>query len=164
MCLQVITRVQAQLEAYLECKRVAFPRLYFLSNDELLHLLSQGNNPRAVQPHLQKLFDGIHTLEFEGEGRNLDVLAMHSSELERISLGSTLKARGAVEGMFACSNDARLYPVLLIGSIYVCGLQKSRSVYSEAAAQCDRRRLSQKCSFGAKVAHAANATNNGTAC
>ena len=95
--------VQARLEAYLERKRVAFPRLYFLSNDELLGILSQGNNPRAVQPHLQKLFDGIQFLEFEGEGRNLNILEMHSAEHEKVPLSNNVKARGAVESMHLSS-------------------------------------------------------------
>ncbi|KAF7239994.1 Dynein heavy chain 6, axonemal, partial [Varanus komodoensis] len=84
----LLDQIQKCLEAYLESKRVIFPRFYFLSNDELLEILAQTRNPQAVQPHLRKCFDSISKLEFaymapaEGEEKVLtnDILAMLSPE------------------------------------------------------------------------------------
>ncbi|XP_041935143.1 dynein heavy chain 6, axonemal [Alosa sapidissima] len=107
----LLEQIQKCLEAYLESKRVIFPRFYFLSNDELLEILAQTRNPQAVQPHLRKCFDAIQRLEFallppggpaapEGEPEKVysnDILAMVSPEGEKVSLGKGLKARGNVE-------------------------------------------------------------------
>ncbi|OQR87505.1 dynein heavy chain 6, axonemal [Thraustotheca clavata] len=90
-----LDKIQKSLEDYLETKRMAFPRFYFLSNDELLEILAQSKNPHAVQPHLRKCFENLVKLEF-GEG-TVDMIAMMSSENERVPLGKNLKARGNVE-------------------------------------------------------------------
>nr|XP_006813236.1 PREDICTED: dynein heavy chain 6, axonemal [Saccoglossus kowalevskii] len=105
----LLDQIQKCLEAYLESKRVVFSRFYFLSNDELLEILSQTRNPQAVQPHLRKCFDAIARLEFgsdvvpkssDAEMAKLsanDILAMLSPENEKVGLGKGLKARGNVE-------------------------------------------------------------------
>jgi dynein heavy chain len=92
-----LDQIQKDLEDYLETKRAAFPRFYFLSNDELLEILSQSKDPRAVQPHLRKCFDNLVKLEFGPEPGSLDILAMISSEGEKVGLGKNLKVKGNVE-------------------------------------------------------------------
>jgi dynein heavy chain, axonemal len=89
--------IQKSLEEYLETKRNAFPRFYFLSDEELLEILAQTRDPQAVQPHLRKCFDALVRLEFGGDGGSNDIHAMLSPEGERIELGRNLKARGMVE-------------------------------------------------------------------
>ena len=50
---------------YMETKRLAFPRFYFVSSADLLDILSNGNQPELVAKHLTKLFDSMAKLSFE---------------------------------------------------------------------------------------------------
>ncbi|XP_043277760.1 dynein axonemal heavy chain 2 [Venturia canescens] len=55
--------IQRALEQYLETKRHAFPRFYFISNDDLLEILANSKRPDRIQSHITKLFDNIKSLQ-----------------------------------------------------------------------------------------------------
>ena len=57
-----LERVQGALHGYLDVKRSAFARFYFLAADDLLEVLGPSKDPQSVQPHLTKCFEGEQRL------------------------------------------------------------------------------------------------------
>ncbi|KAG7383179.1 hypothetical protein PHYPSEUDO_003966 [Phytophthora pseudosyringae] len=102
-----LERIEKSLEDYLEIKRRAFPRFYFISNDELLEMLAHAKEPQVVQRHLPKCFDALAKLDISDDAAHAsttasvvslqDIVAMISPEGERIAFGRILKARGNIE-------------------------------------------------------------------
>ncbi|KAJ3172703.1 Dynein heavy chain 2, axonemal, partial [Geranomyces variabilis] len=97
-----LEKIQKSLDMYLETKRQAFPRFYFLSNDDLLEILGQAKDPNAVQPHLKKCFDGINKLELMMVGtdtrRHVEAIGMHSGDGEYVPFSAPVALEGPVEG------------------------------------------------------------------
>ncbi|KAJ3056563.1 Dynein heavy chain 2, axonemal [Rhizophlyctis rosea] len=97
-----LEKIQKSLDMYLETKRQAFPRFYFLSNDDLLEILGQSKDPQAVQPHLKKCFDGINKLELTVAGldtrRHWEAVGMHSGDGEYVPFATPVVVEGPVEG------------------------------------------------------------------
>lgn len=91
---KLLEQVSKGLSSYLESKRGVFARFYFLSDDELLEILSQTKNPLAVQPHMRKCFDNIKSLTFEDD---LQMSAFSSEDGETVKFNEILYPKGNVE-------------------------------------------------------------------
>ena len=86
-----LDKCQKSLSNYLESKRFAFPRFYFISDDELLFILG-NSDPTAIQTHMLKLFDNCKELTFQ---RRI-IVGMQSDEGEKYEYRTPVKPEGAV--------------------------------------------------------------------
>ena len=68
----VLSEIQKQLEKYLEDKRNAFPRFYFLPNDELIEILAKANDIDAIQKNIKKCFECVGRLNLQGDTRYIE--------------------------------------------------------------------------------------------
>ncbi|KXS10801.1 hypothetical protein M427DRAFT_103173 [Gonapodya prolifera JEL478] len=91
---------EKSLAEYLETKRLAFPRFYFVSSTDLLDILAKGNIPHEVAVHLPKLFDSIARLEFlkneKGEPTKI-AIGMYAPNDEYVKFVEPCDCTGAVE-------------------------------------------------------------------
>ncbi|KAK2515606.1 hypothetical protein Q9233_014119 [Columba guinea] len=85
------------LAEYLDMKRLAFPRFYFVSSADLLDILSNGTNPQLVQRHLSKLFDNLARMKFQLDSEQKPTkvgLGMYSREEEYVSFSEPCDCSG----------------------------------------------------------------------
>ncbi|XP_061138372.1 dynein axonemal heavy chain 2 [Syngnathus typhle] len=143
-----LEEIQKALDMYLETKRQIFPRFYFLSNDDVLEILGQSQNPEAMQPHLKKCFDNIKSLRTEKASRlkteeerisyvvclcllqvlrRLDATAMFSSDGEMVEFIKAVPLDKAVE-IWLCDIEVAMRATLK-NCLYDCmvALKKMKS-------------------------------------
>lgn len=76
---------------YLESKREHFARFYFLSNEEIIEILGQMRDPRNVQRFLNKIFEGVESLQFTPYGL---INGVFSKEEEHLALKKVIDPVG----------------------------------------------------------------------
>ncbi|KAM5238846.1 dynein axonemal heavy chain 14 [Ctenodactylus gundi] len=101
-CNTYLENLKKNLEDYLEVKRMAFPRFYFLSSADLLDIVANSENPESVQPHLVKCFENIkQLLIWKPEIGPPAVTMIISAEGEGLLLSKKIRVRSAVEQWLA---------------------------------------------------------------
>ena len=70
-----------------------FPRLFFLTDDALLQILSSPLSPPIITPHLPSLFTNTRSLVTSGadEGAPVLITAVESAEQERLELTESVR-------------------------------------------------------------------------
>lgn len=108
---QMMEQVINGVNRYLEQKRLYFSRFFFLSNDEMLEILSETKDPLRVQPHLNKCFEGINKLNFNESLEALSMISIEKEEVKFFEKVSTAAARGSVEKWLLQTEEQMLLSV-----------------------------------------------------
>ena len=87
------------LNKFLDDKRKAFPRFYFVSVNDLLDILSNGNNPNKINRHMSKIFQAIDKLDLKPQdgGRPIAVGWDSGVGSEYVPFSINLPLEGKVE-------------------------------------------------------------------
>ena len=105
---------QKKLREYLEGKKKLFARFFFLSNTDLIDILSKGSDPVAVMRHMSKMIDSIRCFTIQPntkkacqivsvQGETIDTCETHDCE------GPVEEwLKGCVELMFATIKESIL--------------------------------------------------------
>lgn len=79
-----LSKIQKALGEYLERQRAAFPRFYFIGDEDLLDIIGNSKELSKIQKHLKKMFAGVAGLMLDAAQPNL-ILGLNSAEGETVA-------------------------------------------------------------------------------
>ena len=83
--LDQLERCQKALSDFLEEKRSAMPRFYFIGDDDLLEILGQSTNPVVIQAHLKKLFQALFKVQFSEDMSSITHFCSNAGEVVKLT-------------------------------------------------------------------------------
>jgi len=93
-----LTLCEKALNDFMDGKRRAFPRFYFVATADLLDILSNGNAPSKIMCHMPKIFQAIETLYLKEDGDRPIATGMETCVgKEVVQFPKPLKLNGKVE-------------------------------------------------------------------
>jgi dynein heavy chain, axonemal len=93
-----LTLCEKALNDFMDGKRRAFPRFYFVATADLLDILSNGNAPNKIMCHMPKIFQAIETLYLKEDGDRPTATGMETCVgKEVVQFPNPLKLVGKVE-------------------------------------------------------------------
>ena len=84
---EALEGIVKNLNEYLLSKRRAFPRFYFLSNEELVQILSNSQDIISIQKYIVKCFEAISSVIIEDK----KIVGMTSPEGEKVRFNKPIE-------------------------------------------------------------------------
>ncbi|KAJ8607590.1 hypothetical protein MRB53_040174 [Persea americana] len=115
----LLNKIQKALGEYLEKERVAFPRFYFVGDEDLLEIIGNSNDTARIAKHLRKMFAGISDLHVDD---NSTIHGLVSKEGEVVPLRkhiNLIKTPRINEWLRALEDSMRDTLVQSLGEAYI---------------------------------------------
>ncbi|OHS98393.1 Dynein heavy chain family protein [Tritrichomonas foetus] len=84
-CNKLLEGIVKGLNEYLETKRLCFPRFFFLSNEELISILSHTRDFDKIQESMPKLFEYVNSISVTDD---VEIVSMSDANGEEVKLTS----------------------------------------------------------------------------
>ncbi|ORY38141.1 dynein heavy chain [Rhizoclosmatium globosum] len=89
--LEQLTKIQKALGEYLERQRSAFPRFYFVGDEDLLEIIGNSKEVGHIQKHFKKMFPGISTIQLTEDESKIVAIASHEGEIVTLKKAVSIK-------------------------------------------------------------------------
>lgn len=90
---EILIKLSKKINDFLDLKREAYPRFYFLSNDELVYVLANYDNPNAVHIFLGKMFENVKRVDFGQDMKGQIIQGIIAREGEVLPFKSSIEIK-----------------------------------------------------------------------